>query len=116
MDFIVPLLEELGMDFVKIGATFIEHLDHFDELEKEAKALTDRAAARFMEGLLNYADELLCQSNRRKGVYDIQRHRQKTLITTAGDVTFTHTLFKRKSVSPGSGHQTSASRTLQCTG
>ena len=96
MDFIVPLLEELGMDFVKIGATFIEHLDHFDELEKEAKALTDRAAARFMEGLLNYADELLCQSNRRKGVYDIQRHRQKTLITTAGDVTFTHTLFKSR--------------------
>lgn len=96
MDFIVPLLEDLGMAFVKIGADFIDHLDQFDEMEAETKALTDRAAARFMEGMLNYADELLCQSGKRKGSYDIQRHRQRTLVTTAGDVTFTHTLFKSR--------------------
>lgn len=94
MDFIIPLLEDLGMDFVQIGKTFIEHLDQFDEMEKEAKELTDRAAARFMEGMLNYANQLLCDSNKRKQTYDIQRHRKRTLITTAGDVTFIHTLFK----------------------
>ena len=33
MDFIVPLLEDLGMAFVKIGADFIDHLDQFDEME-----------------------------------------------------------------------------------
>ena len=96
MDFIITLLEDLGMDFVEIGSSFLDHLDQFDVLEKEAKELTDRAAARFMEGMLNYADELLCQSGRRKSRYDVQRHRQRTLITTAGDVTFTHTLFKDK--------------------
>ena len=96
MDFIVPLLEDLGMAFVKIGADFIDHLDQFDEMEIEAKALTDRAAARFMEGMLNYADELFCQSSKRKKAYDIQRHRQRTLVTTVGDITFTHTLFKNK--------------------
>ena len=96
MDFIVPLLEDLGMAFVKIGADFIDHLDQFDEMESEAKALTDRAAAQFMEGMLNYVDELLCQSSKRKGAYDIQRHRQRTLVTTVGDITFTHTLFKSR--------------------
>ncbi len=96
MDFIVPLLEDLGMAFVEIGADFIDHLDQFDEMESEAKALTDRAAAQFMEGMLNYVDELLCQSSKRKGAYDIQRHRQRTLVTTAGDITFTHTLFKSR--------------------
>ena len=96
MDFIVPLLEDLGMDFVKIGATFLDHLDQFDVMEKETKELTDRAAARFMEGMLNYANELICQNRKRKEAYDIQRHRQRTLITTAGDVTFTHSLFKDK--------------------
>ena len=44
----------------------LDHLDQFDVLEKEAKELTDRAAARFMEGVLNYADELLCKSGKRK--------------------------------------------------
>ena len=57
MDFIVPLLEDLGMAFVEIGATFIDHLDQFAEMEIETKELTDRAAARFVEGMLNYADK-----------------------------------------------------------
>ena len=51
MDFIVPLLEDLGMAFVEIGATFIDYLDQFDKMEIDTKALTDRAAARFVEGI-----------------------------------------------------------------
>ncbi len=96
MDFIVPLLEDLGMAFVEIGATFIDHLDKFAEMEIETKELTDKAAARFVEGMLGYADELLCQSGKRKSSYDIQRHRQRELITTVGDISFTHTVFKNK--------------------
>ena len=96
MDFIVPLLEDLGMAFVEIGATFIDHLDQFAEMEIETKELTDRAAARFVEGMLNYVDELLCQSGKRKGSYDIQRHRQRELVTTVGDINFSHTVFKNK--------------------
>lgn len=96
MDFILPLLEDLGMDFLKIGESFLEHLDQFDMMEKETKELTDRVAARFMEYMLNYADKLICQSTKRKEAYDVQRHRQRTLITTVGDVTFAHSLFKNK--------------------
>ena len=36
MDFIVPLLEDLGMAFVKIGADFIDHLDQFDQQYDQA--------------------------------------------------------------------------------
>ena len=39
MDFIVPLLEDLGMAFVEIGATFIDHLDQFDRMEIKTKEL-----------------------------------------------------------------------------
>ena len=34
MDFILPLIEDLGMVFVDIGADFLSHPDRFDELEK----------------------------------------------------------------------------------
>ena len=40
MDFIVPLLENLGMAFVEIGASFIDHLDQFDKMGINTKALT----------------------------------------------------------------------------
>ena len=51
MDFILPLLEDLGTSFIEIGAAFLEHPDQFDVMETDAKELTDRAAARFMEGI-----------------------------------------------------------------
>ena len=96
MDFIVPLLEDLGMGFVDIGAAFLDRPDLFDVMEKDVKELTDRAAARFMEGMLEYLDDLIRESSARKNTYDIQRRRKRTLITTAGDVTFYRTLFKEK--------------------
>ena len=88
MDFIVPLLEDLGMGFVDIGAAFLDRPELFDVMEKDVKELTDRAAARFMEGMLEYLDDLIRESSARKNTYDIQRRRKRTLITTAGDVTF----------------------------
>ena len=36
------------MGFVEIGASFLERPDLFDAMEKDAKELTDRVAARFM--------------------------------------------------------------------
>ena len=96
MDFIVPLLEDLGMGFVEIGASFLERPDLFDAMEKDAKELTDRVAARFMAGMLEYLDGLLRESSAIKEKYTIQCRRERTLITTAGDVTFHRTLFKEK--------------------
>lgn len=96
MDFILPLLEDLGMGFIEIGTAFLDRPDLFDVMEKDAKELTDRAAARFMEGMLEFLDDLIRESSARKDKYDIQRRRKRTLITTAGDVTFHRTQFKEK--------------------
>ena len=96
MDFILPLIEDLGMVFVDIGADFLSHPDRFDELEKKVKEQTDRVAARFIGKMLEHLDELIRDSSARKEKYDIQRRRERTLITTAGDVTFHRTVFKEK--------------------
>lgn len=96
MDFILPLLEELGTGFVGIGEKFLDHPDRFDEMERAAKELTDHAAARFMEGALEFLDELIRESAAWNGRYTVQRRRKRQQITTAGDVVFNRTLFKDK--------------------
>lgn len=96
MDFILPLIEDLGMVFVDIGADFLSHPDRFDEMERKVKEQTDSVAARFMGKMLEHLDDLIRDSSARKEKYDVQRRRERTLITTAGDVTFRRTMFKEK--------------------
>ncbi|MBR0171361.1 MAG: hypothetical protein IJQ21_01065 [Lachnospiraceae bacterium] len=67
MDFILPLLENLGRCFVEIGGDFLDHPERMDEMERAAKELTDRAAASFMEGMLEFLDQLLRESSAREG-------------------------------------------------
>ena len=75
---------------------FIEQLDTFPELEKTVVELTNRMAAGFLGVVLTTADALICDSGIRKKEYTIQRKRMRTLISSVGDVTFTHTLYKDK--------------------
>lgn len=96
MDFILPLLENLGRCFVEIGGDFLDHPERMDEMERAAKELTDRAAASFMEGMLEFLDQLLRESSARERKYTIQRRRDRGQTTTAGDVSFRRTLFKNK--------------------
>ena len=96
MDFIVPLLEDLGMELAEAGQEFLDRPDRFEEMERLVKDLTDRLAARFMEELLEFLDGLIRESGARAAKYDIQRRRERTLITTAGDVTFHRTLFRER--------------------
>jgi len=75
---------------------FIDHLDTFPELEKTVVELTNRMAAGFLGTVLTTADTLICESGVRKKEYIIQRRRTRTLISSVGDVTFMHTLYKDK--------------------
>lgn len=75
---------------------FIEHLDTFPELEKTVVELTNRMAAGFLGAVLTTADTLICESGARKKEYTVQRRRIRTLISSVGDVTFEHTLYKDK--------------------
>ena len=96
MDFILPLIEDLGIVFLEIGEDFLSHPERFDEMERKVKEQTDCIAARFMGEMLEHLDELIRNSSARKEKYNIQRRRERTLVSTAGDVTFRRTLFKEK--------------------
>ena len=73
---------------------FIEHLDSFPELEETVVRLTNQMAAGFLSAVLTTADALICDSGIRRKEYTVQRKRRRTLISSVGDVTFTHTLYK----------------------
>ena len=75
---------------------FMEHLDTFPELEQTVVELTNRMAAGFLGVVLTTADALIRESEARKKEYTIQRKRMRTLISSVGDVTFEHTLYKTK--------------------
>lgn len=54
-------------------------------------------AADFIGLILTDADRMIRDSGIRKGSYTVQRSRQRTLISSVGDITFTHTLYKDQS-------------------
>lgn len=91
---IVTLITSYVEGLFEAEDRFIEHLDSFPELEKTVVDLTNRMAADFLGEVLTTADCLICDSGARKKEYVVQRRRTRTLISSVGDVTFTHTLYK----------------------
>ena len=91
------------MDIVSLISGFAESLlglqerfsrdNRFDLLEKDAVDLGSSVVAGFLSLTLAEMDELIRNSGARKKDYTIQRRTERTLITTAGDVVFPHTLF-----------------------
>lgn len=90
---IIALIRDFAEGLLKAQDEFVEHPDRFSDMEATVAALSQQAAARFLAMTLSQVDELLCRGGARKKDYKIQRHDQRTLITTVGDVVFTHTLF-----------------------
>ncbi|MBM6853500.1 UPF0236 family protein [Mediterraneibacter glycyrrhizinilyticus] len=72
----------------------MKHLDTFSMFEESVRGLTNQMAADFIGLTLSNADSLIRESGRRKESYTVQRSRKRTLISSVGDITFTHTLYK----------------------
>lgn len=92
---IVTLAERFVSGLVEIQEDFTEN-QRLDQLESRAVELGNRTVADFIGLTLSETDQLICDSGIRKRDYSIQRHDERTLITTAGDATFIHTLFRSK--------------------
>lgn len=92
---ILSLLKNFAEDLLKLQEEFSEE-NRFDLLEKAAVDLGNSTIAKFLSLTLTETDSLIRDSGVRKRDYTIQRKVNRTLITTAGDVTFTHTLFQSK--------------------
>ena len=93
---IVTLISNFAGNLIRAEEKFWLHIDQFDDLEQEVLSISHQAAADFLSLVLSSVDEAIRNSGMREERYTIQRTRQRTLITTVGDVTFTHTLFKEK--------------------
>lgn len=91
---IISLLQELTKEIVEYENNFFEDVSKFPEYEKEVVEATHKFAARFLGESLSAADEMIRNSGLRKRDYNIQRKDQRNLISTVGDISFTHTLFR----------------------
>ena len=91
---IITLIKELVTGLLDAEENFLEHLDAFPEFEENVHKLTDQIAADFLGLTLTNADALIRESGKRKDSYTVQRSRERTLISSVGDVVFNHTLYR----------------------
>lgn len=91
---IITLISHYVSDLLNAEENFLEHMDSLPAFEETVSGLSSRMAADFIGLVLTNADQMIRDSGARKGCYTVQRTRQRTLISSVGDITFTHTLYK----------------------
>ena len=91
---IITLVNELVTGLLAVEDKFIDNLQDFPTMEKDVSELTSRTAAEFLSMALTNADQMIYENGYRKDHYTVIRKRQRTLISSVGDISFTHTLYK----------------------
>lgn len=99
---IISALNSFITEIFTAAANFIEDPRGMVELEERITAASHNTNARILEQILTEYDEFLRNLPDVKRQYVIQRRRERTLITTFGDVTFKRTLYK--TIEDGSYH------------
>lgn len=94
---IITLINNYVSGLLNAEEKFLEHLDSLTTFEETVSRLSNQMAADFIGLILTDADQMIRDSGIRKGRYTVQRSRQRTLISSVGDITFTHTLYKDQS-------------------
>ena len=93
---IITLLTDFANDILTAGDAFCEHPEKMAVFEQSLIDASHKAVTKYMGLVLEELDELIRQSRTRTERFDIQRRITRTLITTAGDVTFRQTVFKER--------------------
>ena len=89
---IIPLINEITNTFNK---KFKENLNPLN-LESKIKDVGDTFTLRLYESFLNYLDENFKKNKQRKKEYYIKQTRQRTLITSIGEITVNSTSYVNK--------------------
>ena len=89
---IIPLINEITNTFNK---KFKENLNPLN-LESKIKDVGDTFTLRLYESFLNYLDENFKKNKQRKEEYYIKQTRQRTLITSIGEITVNSTSYVNK--------------------
>jgi len=91
---IITLIDDYVRGLLAAEENFLEHLDTLSTFEETVSDLSNRTAAEFIGLALSSADQLIRESGIRKKEFTVQRKRKRTLISSVGDITFEHTLYK----------------------
>ena len=91
---IIPVFTQLAEKIFSAAEKFLADPAGFAALEQDLDGAGKQFCAEMMSQILEEYDSFLAEVPRRADKYTIQRHDRRTLITTFGDVTFSHTLFR----------------------
>ena len=93
---IIPVINSFMAEIFLAAEKFLENPVELSELEGNLSVIGNKTLAGIMGQILNEADTFLQGEPRRTERYTAQRHIPRTLITTFGDVSFTHTLYQSR--------------------
>ncbi len=93
---IIPVLTRFVSDIFAAAGDFQEDMSRFDRLETRLKGSADNFLACILGSILEDTDEFLRNAPHRKEHYDIQRRRERTLISSVGDIHFLRTQFRSR--------------------
>ena len=93
---IIPVLTRFISDIFAAAGDLQEDMSRFDRLETRLKGSADNFLACILGSILEDTDEFLRNAPHRKEHYDIQRRRERTLISSVGDIHFLRTQFRSR--------------------
>lgn len=93
---IIPVVRHFMSEIFLAAEKYMENPVELSELEGSLSAIGNRTLAGIMGQILDEADRFLQGEPGRSEKYTVQRHVPRTLITTFGDVSFTHTLYQAR--------------------
>lgn len=90
-------MEKLHKEFEAADQFFLDsEMKDLGSYEKQLMEVAKRVVAEYMGAFCSDLDQMLCEDIFRTEKYTVQRHDSRQLVTTAGVVNFTHTLFKSR--------------------
>lgn len=93
---IITILTDFATDILAAADVFYEHPEKMADFERSVVDASHKAATRCMAKALTDIDEMIRVSSARANRFNIQRKEQRTIITTAGDVTFEQTVYRER--------------------
>ena len=93
---IIPVLNRFVSNIFEAAGDFQEDMSRFDLLETRLKDSADSFLAAVLGQILEDTDEFLRNASHRKEHYDIQRKRERTLISSVGDIHFRRTQYRSR--------------------
>ena len=91
---IISIITDLVATIFQAAGDFMETPERLDLLEENLQEASRKSCAEILAEILTDYDRFLSELPKRKKRYKIERHDSRTLITTFGDVRFTHTYYR----------------------